>query len=243
MSLGSAPRAVCALQVVQKLRSTQTPRAVGTFLLFPLLRLPPVLATSPWMKPRSTASSRKICLCSSSDSQFPWKYTGHDHPFTFKGFNLSPQNKFPFICWCLCIHQRGKCTECELGRAGTKELRSRRRQQYSWNAPFHLSTCIFSPVPASQGLFWQVLFCKLGFILFLLRKSQAKRSPTGIFWTAASPAVSALKMILQIFSVVLYTKKNINAGNTWNINKNIFLDADKFLLFFSGVCCIMINVL
>lgn len=96
-------------------------------------------ASMPWVKQRSPASSRKSCLWSPREFQFPWKHTGHDHPFTF---NWSPKNQFPFICWCLCIHQRGKGTEAELGRAGTKELRSRRKQQYPWNTPFHLSTRI-----------------------------------------------------------------------------------------------------
>lgn len=100
----------------------------------------------------------------------------------------------------------------------------------------------FLLVPASQGLFWQVLFCKLYFFLFLLRKSQGKRSPTGIFWTDASQTVSALKIIPKIFSAVLYMKKNISTGNIWNINKSLFWIQTRFF-FFSMVCCITINIL
>lgn len=76
----------------------------------------------------------------------------------------------------------------------------------------------FLAIPASQRLFWQVLFCNFNFMLFLLRKRQGKRSLTEIFWTDASQTTSALKMILRIFSGVLYTKKNISTGNIWNIN-------------------------
>lgn len=99
----------------------------------------------------------------------------------------------------------------------------------------------FLQIVASQRLFWQVLFCKFNFILFLLRKSQGKRSPTGIFRTDASQTTGALKMILKIFSAVIYTKKNISTGNTWNINYSL-LDTSNFLLF-SMVCFIIINML
>lgn len=86
----------------------------------------------------------------------------------------------------------------------------------------------FPPVPVSQGLFCQVLFCKLDFILFLLRKSWARRSPTEIVWTDASQTVTALKIVLKIFSAVLYTKKNISTGNISNTNESPFWIQTRF---------------
>lgn len=180
----------------------------------------------PWMKQRrSSASVSKSCLlfiCTVCPviSSSPWSRWDTICPFTCKGLNLSSKNRFPFTCSHLCIHQRGKGMESALARAGTKDLRSIRWQQCSWSAPLHLSLCISYLFLLPRDFSGKFYFAS--FILFLLRISQGKRSPTGLFWTDASQTATALKMILKIFSAVLYTTKNISTGNIWNINKSLF---------------------
>lgn len=199
MSLGWAARAVWPCRVFSS--SDQGLWALS----FPFLRFPPMLGTCP-------------CRGWSQGAEHPAEKSASVHPVipSFPGstqdmithlLQFNSQNKFPFIFWCLCIHQRGKGVWA--GQSRHKGAQVKKEAAIFLECSISFIHMHFLPVPASQGLFWQVWFCKLGFILFLLRKSQAKRSPTRIFWTAASPTASALKMILQIFSAVLYTKKKI----------------------------------
>lgn len=189
---------------------------------FPRLRFPPALATYSchgWIKEGARQPTVSLpCFHLHrlpSDFRFSWKQLGHDTPIYMKSLNLSSGPTTEAQAWSLCWP----------GDQVNKQA------AMSLDLSVAFTYTRFPPVPASQGLFWQVLFCKLDFILFLLRKIWARRSPTGIFWTDASQTVRALKSGLKIFSAVLHTKKKISTGNISKANESPFWIQTRFSFF------------
>lgn len=142
----------------------------------------------PWTKQRrSSASVSRSCLlfiCTIYlviDSSL-WSTWDMICPFTCRGLHLSAENRFPFNCSLFSIHQRQRHRGCA-GQRGHRGVQVNKEAATFLECSVAFIYVLFLPVSASQGLFWQVLFCKLFFILFLLRKSQGKRSLSENFWT------------------------------------------------------------
>lgn len=170
----------------------------------------------------------------SSGQWFPVLLEADEGWCAFTCTSLSSESRLPLSCSHSCIQERSKDMEPILGKVGTKVSKEAEMFLDLFTAfiPMH-----FLLLAASQELLWQVLFHKISFILFLLRNSQAKRSPTGIFWTDASQTVNALNTIPKIFSLLLFAKKNINTGNIWSINKSLFEIQTSFFPPSSGLLC------